>query len=97
MAKIEKGTRPIGRKKGTPNKVTQHVKDMVIEALHKAGGVDYLLRQAKAEPKAFLSLLGKVLPLQVKHSGDADSPIQHKHNVSPAVQDILNTLAGKGE
>ena len=97
MAKIEKGTRPIGRKKGTPNKMTQQVKDMVVEALHKAGGVDYLLRQAKAEPKAFLILLGKVLPLQVKHSGDADSPIQHKHTVSPAVQNVIDSLAGKGE
>ena len=97
MAKIEKGTRPIGRKKGTPNTMTQQVKDMVVEALQKAGGVDYLVKQSKKEPKAFLALVGKVLPLQVKHSGDADSPIQHKHTVSPAVQNIIDSLAGKGE
>ena len=33
--------------------------------LQQAGGVDYLLRQAEAEPKAFLSLVGRILPLEV--------------------------------
>ena len=33
--------------------------------LQQAGGVDYLLRQAESEPKAFLSLVGRILPLEV--------------------------------
>lgn len=72
-----KGTMPPGagkgRPKGTPNKVTGEVKAMILEALDNAGGVDYLTSQARDNPKAFLSLVGRVLPLQV--TGDADSPL----------------------
>jgi len=57
-----------GRQKGTPNKTTTAIKEMVIAALDKAGGMEYLVRQADANPTAFLTLVGKVLPLQV----DAD-------------------------
>jgi hypothetical protein len=62
-----------GRQKGTPNKLTADVKAMVLSALDKAGGVDYLLAQAKDNPTAFLTLVGKVLPLTV--AGDKDSPL----------------------
>lgn len=68
-----KGTRPPnagkGRKAGTPNKVTAALKDMVLNALASAGGEDYLVAQAKANPTAFLTLVGKVLPLQAHISG----------------------------
>lgn len=62
-----------GRAKGTPNKLTADVKAMVLEALDKAGGVSYLLTQAQSNPNAFLTLVGKVLPLQVQ--GDPDKPL----------------------
>jgi hypothetical protein len=68
-----KGTRPPnagkGRKAGTPNKVTGALKDMVLQALGNAGGVRYLETQAKENPVAFLTLVGKVLPLQVGGEG----------------------------
>lgn len=54
-----------GRPKGQPNKMTKELKTMILEALDKAGGVTYLATQAKTNPKAFLSLIGRVLPLQV--------------------------------
>lgn len=54
-----------GRPKGKGNKTTQAVKDMITAALDKAGGVDYLVTQASENPKAFLALVGRVLPLQV--------------------------------
>lgn len=38
---------------------------MILQALDGAGGVDYLQEQAKQSPAAFLTLIGKVLPLQV--------------------------------
>ena len=41
------------------------LKDMILEAMHKCGGVDYLVRQAEDNPVAFLSLVGKILPMQV--------------------------------
>lgn len=62
-----------GRAKGTPNKVTGDLKSMILGALDKAGGEEYLLGQAQENPKAFLTLLARVLPLQVQ--GDAENPL----------------------
>lgn len=59
-----------GRTKGVPNKVTAELKDMIRQALENAGGVEYLVARAH-DPKtapAFLSLLGKILPLQLTGS-----------------------------
>jgi hypothetical protein len=63
------GERRGGRQKGTPNKSTQAVKDMILEALAQKGGADYLARQADENPAAFMTLVGKVLPLQVTGDG----------------------------
>lgn len=63
------GERRGGRQKGTPNKVTGALKDMILQALDGAGGVAYLQQQATANPTAFLTLVGKVLPLQVGSDG----------------------------
>ena len=59
-----------GRPKGCPNKTTTAVKDMVIKALNGVGGQKYLEQQATANPVAFMTLVGKVIPLQSEHSGD---------------------------
>lgn len=56
-----------GRPKGVPNKHTGMIRDMISEALHQVGGVEYLAERAN-DPRtasAFLSLVGKVLPIQV--------------------------------
>jgi hypothetical protein len=58
-----------GRKRGTPNKVTKELRDLVLGALEDAGGQKYLAQQAKLEPSAFLSLLGKCLPKDIKVGG----------------------------
>lgn len=63
-----------GRPKGSPNKNTAAVKDMILQALDGAGGADYLQRQATENPTAFMTLVGKVLPLQL--AGDGSAPIQ---------------------
>ena len=60
-----------GRKAGTPNKITGDVKAMILGALEKAGGLNYLARQAEKNPAAFMSLVGRVLPLQVQAEGNA--------------------------
>jgi hypothetical protein len=59
------GERRGGRKKGTPNKLNGQLKEMILEALDNAGGVNYLVAQSKDNPTAFLSLVGKVLPMTV--------------------------------
>jgi hypothetical protein len=67
---FEKGNsvaRGRGRPPGSPNKQTAEIKDMIRQALDKAGGVEYLVERAQ-DPKtasAFLGLVGKVLPMAV--------------------------------
>lgn len=62
-----------GRPKGVPNKTTTEVKQMILDALAGAGGVEYLIRQAEEKPAAFLALVGKVMPMQVV--GDPEAPL----------------------
>lgn len=59
-----------GRPKGSRNKVSAAVKDMVAQALNEAGGIEYLKTQAATNPTAFLTLVGKIIPLQADVSGD---------------------------
>jgi hypothetical protein len=56
---------PKGKPKGAQAKITVDVKNMVHQALHNAGGVDYLTAQAEANPKAFMALVGKTLPKEM--------------------------------
>lgn len=64
-----------GSRKGVPNKTTAQLKDMILGALDQSGGVEYLVARA-ADPRtaaAFLSLVGKVLPMTV--AGDPANPL----------------------
>lgn len=75
------GAKTGGRKKGTPNKTTALLKDAILEAgasAHADGLVGYLKQQANESPAAFLTLLGKVLPLQV--NGDINH--EHRHKIT---------------
>lgn len=69
------GVKTGGRKKGTPNKTSGLLKEAIILAAQQAGGkiypddedglVAYCRFLATEEPKAFSTLLGRVLPMQV--------------------------------
>ena len=54
-----------GRKPGSPNTLTRNMREIIMVAFTKAGGCDYLVRQSKEEPKAFMALLGRVVPQEV--------------------------------
>lgn len=58
-----------GRKVGTPNKVSGELKGMILKALDKSGGIEYLIGLSKTHPPAFASLLGRILPMQVTGAG----------------------------
>lgn len=60
------GKKTGGRTKGTPNKTTKALKDMILGALEDVGGQKYLNQQAKENPVAFMTLLGKVVPSEIK-------------------------------
>lgn len=89
MAGRPKGTaKSGGRKKGTPNKLTRDLKEMILGALNDAGGQKYLAIQAKKNPAAFMQLLGKILPYQV--TGEGSEPIPYK--ISPALQEAIDRV-----
>jgi len=73
MAKIKGSPKSGGRKKGTGNKDTQPLKEMILGALDNLGGIAYLEKQAILQPSAFLSLIGKVLPTTL--ANDKENPI----------------------
>src|SRR3954470_16510242 len=70
------GRKTGGRTKGTPNKFQANLKDMILGALDKVGGQEYLARVAVENPAPFLALLGRLLPTQQEHSGSVsmDTP-----------------------
>lgn len=63
------GERRGGRKAGTPNKFSADVKGMILGALNAAGGQEWLRGQMDENPSAFMTLIGKVLPMQVTGEG----------------------------
>jgi hypothetical protein len=64
-----------GRPKGSLDKNNKLLREMILAALDKKGGVKYLADVAGSHPTAFVSLLGRVLPLQVE-GGDPDKPVK---------------------
>lgn len=66
---MAKGKKTGGRVSGTPNKFTGDVRDMILGALEGVGGAAYLERQAKDNPAAFMSLIGRTLPKDIKLGG----------------------------
>jgi len=63
-----------GSRKGIPNKLTADVRALVITALERAGGVDYLVQQAHDNPPAFLALVAKIIPKEI--TGPGGGPLQ---------------------
>jgi hypothetical protein len=57
-----------GRQKGTPNKVTATLKEMILGALDQVGGESYLVEQSEINPNAFIALLGRLVPSEIKAS-----------------------------
>lgn len=54
-----------GRRTGSKNKLTATIKEALEAAFHEVGGQKYLVRMASAEPRAFMTLLGKAMPQQI--------------------------------
>lgn len=80
-----------GSRKGRPNKVTADIRTMVRAALDGAGGVNYLKIQAKANPAAFLTLVGKIIPQRVEgHDGGAIKvDVSHRRAEAEALMDQI--------
>lgn len=60
------GARPgAGRPKGSLDKGNATIRQMIVQALDGVGGIEYLQETAKSHPAAFLSLVGKVMPVEI--------------------------------
>ena len=66
----KKGTIPPaagqGRKRGSKNKTTVLIKEAIEESFANVGGAAYLTKMALEEPKAYLTLLAKILPAKIE-------------------------------
>jgi hypothetical protein len=93
MSGSKPGERRGGRQKGTPNKITRTLREAILQALEEAGGkggaVEYLRSQANLSPGAFLSLVGKVLPLTIKEQieGHLTCSVNYRRERRPDDQD----------
>ena len=62
---FQPGERPVGRAKGTPNKITLSVREAVERAFDKLGGASYLEHVGRTDPRTFCALLSKLLPTKL--------------------------------
>lgn len=74
----------MGRPKGAVNKSTAAIKEMLLASLDSVGGQEYFMRQAEENPNAYMSLIGKIIPAEVKNqiTGLDGGPVQHSVKVS---------------
>ena len=88
-----------GRPKGSVNKVSGILKDAILLAAENAGNEDggnglvsYLEKQAVDHPTAFMTLLGKVLPMQVAAEVEVAPPSPTDHNPRQLARAVLQLI-----
>lgn len=69
-----------GRPKGSVNKVTGDIREMVMQALERLGGQKFLVEAAKnpQTAAAFIALIGKCMPKDII----IDSTVRHVTDIS---------------
>ncbi len=60
----------IGRKKGTPNNITNLVKHSIIDAFRALGGLDGFVQWGKENRTEFYKIYAKLLPAEMKKDMD---------------------------
>lgn len=61
-----------GRQKGTPNRITRTIREAIEQAFHEVGGPRFLTKLAQDDPRAFSSLLARLIPMQVQAEAKLD-------------------------
>ena len=65
---FQPGERPIGRAKGTPNKITLSVREAIERAFDNLGGASYLEHVGRTDPRTFCALLSRLLPTKLANA-----------------------------
>lgn len=76
-----------GRPKGSLDKGNAMIRELIVEALDNLGGAQYLENTARSHPAAFLSLLGKVMPVQLEGANGGPIQVSRIELVAPALND----------
>lgn len=67
-----------GRPKGSRNRASTELGAMVDKALHEAGGWRYLVQQARDNPTAFLALVARRLPKEIRAEITAEMTVKQE-------------------
>ena len=54
-----------GRKKGSLNKTTAEVKQLLLDSLTEVGGTKFFVKLAREHPSVYASLIGRLIPRDV--------------------------------
>jgi hypothetical protein len=73
---MAKGQKTGGRQAGTPNKISNTVRDNVVSVFDEIGGTEFMKQWATENPNQFFALYAKLLPLQAQISGDPENPVE---------------------
>lgn len=84
---------PAGKPKGALSKFNADVKAMILGALSDVGGREYLARQAEQNPTAFMTLVGKVLPLQLANAEGQKLLVDFRWADQPAIPPTIESVA----
>jgi hypothetical protein len=82
-----------GRRPGSRNKWGQDVQRTILTALDQVGGVRYLKQMAYEQPVAFMGLVGKCVPRELR--ADITAELTIKQEIRRDLVDSLVDLMGK--
>ncbi len=86
----------MARTKGAIGNLNRDMKEILFLAFERSGGVDYLVKQAKAEPKAFMALLGRIVPatvaVSISHEFNLLAAMNEANNNAQRLNDAINTI-----
>ena len=70
------GRKTGGRTKGTPNRLTSELRDLMLGALDDLGGREWVVERARERPELMFQMLGRLLPRDVKLDAERDVTIK---------------------
>jgi hypothetical protein len=79
-----------GRTKGTPNRTTKHLKDALLRAAddaHPQGVRGWLVELSENDPKAFASLLARLLPTEQRVESVGPTVVLRDYTGGKSVED----------